>query len=267
MKFLKHSLLPLALLATLGLGSCSDDDQASGQSKLEVRLTDAPGDFSQVVLDVQRVEIHVENNDDASGWQVLPLLTTQPLNVLQYANGQSALLVSADWPAGSISQIRLVLGTNNYVVTRDGQRFDLKTPSGQTSGVKLQINADLQKDVTYQLLLDFDVAKSIVERGNGKDRYLLKPVIRTVTQAVAGGIRGTVAPAAAKPLVMAIRNTAPIDTFSAATDGNGAFLLRGLPSGSYRVEFQTAAPYKNVTRDGVTVSNERITDLGSTSLN
>jgi hypothetical protein len=234
-------------------------------SKFEVRLTDAPGDYAAVNLDVQRVQVHVKDDNDESGWQDLALIRPGIYNVMNFTNGNSALLTSADFPAGKISQMRLILGPNNTLVLRDGTVKALTTPSAQQSGLKLKIDAELERDVTYQLVLDFDVAKSIVKRGNSGE-YNLKPVIRTITTAVAGGIRGTVTPAEARPLVLAIRTSvAPNDTLSTTADAAGGFLLRGVPAGAYRVEFQTSPLYGGATRT-TTVSNEQITDLGSVSV-
>jgi hypothetical protein len=130
-------------------------------------------------------------------------------------------------------------------------------------------------------LLDFDVAKSIVERGNWKagndkkERYLLKPVIRLVAQDLRGGLRGTVNPAVARPQVLAIRAaiTGP-DTVSTFADASGAYQLNGLAAGTYQVQFfpSVAAPtgqpaYKTVVRPGITVTNNQVTDLGVTPLN
>jgi hypothetical protein len=238
-------------------------------AKMEVRLTDAPGDYKAVTLDVQKVEINVKGDDvDPQGWQTLTLLKPGAYDVMSYINGNSALLTSADFPAGRISQIRLILGSNNFVTLKNGENYELKTPSGQTAGVKLKVNADLTQNVTYQLVLDFDVAKSIVERGNWKpgtdkkERFLLKPVIRTVATAVAGGIKGMVMPAAALPTILAIRTSVtPNDTVSTASDALGGFLMRGLPAGDYRVEFKTVSPYKNAATP-ITVANDKITDMG-----
>jgi hypothetical protein len=258
-------ILPLACATLLSLASCSKDDSSSaGTTKFEVRLTDAPGDYAAVNLDVQRVEINVSEGNDESGWQSLPLIRPGIYNVMSFTNGNSALLTSAELPAGRVSQIRLILGPNNTLVLRDGTVKPLNTPSAQQSGLKLQINADLVADVTYQLLLDFDVAKSIVARGNGA--YNLKPVIRTITTAVAGGIRGVVTPVEARPLVLAIRtSTTPNDTLSTTADAAGGFLLRGVPAGSYRVEFHTSLPYHDATRT-ISVNNDQVVDLGSVSL-
>ncbi len=274
-------LLPLAAVALLGLASCSKSDDADNTSKLEVRLMDAPGDFQSVVLDVRQVEVHLKEENDPNGWKMLNF-NAQTINVLDYVNGRSALLVSEDFAPGDLKEIRLILGPDSYVVGRDGQRYDLKTPSGQSSGIKLKLDkATLKQRETFQLLLDFDVAKSIVERGSWKpgndkkERYLLKPVIRVVAQDLRGGISGTVSPAAARPQILAIRNSilSP-DTVSTSADVSGAYQIGGLPSGTYRIEYfpSTTAPtgqpaYRTVVRTGITVVNDQVTLLGSTSLN
>ncbi|WP_426058310.1 DUF4382 domain-containing protein [Hymenobacter sp. B1770] len=264
----------------MSLASCSKDSDGN-TAKLEVRMTDAPGDFHQVVLDVRQIEVHSNEEQDKDGWKNLSF-TPQTLNILEYVNGKSALLVKQDFAPGDLKEIRLVLGPDSYVIGRDDQRYDLKTPSGQTSGVKLKLDKTTLRDgETYQLLLDFDVAKSVVERGtwrtgnDRKERYLLKPVIRVMTQEVRGGLSGTVTPAAARPQVLAIRSTilGP-DTVSTSADASGAFQLGALPAGTYRVEFfpSTSAPtgqpaYRNVTRTGVVVTNDNVTNMGTTSLN
>ncbi len=272
-------LLPFTALALLGLASCSKDSASDNTSKLEVRLTDAPGDFRSVVLDVTKVEVHLKEENDPNGWKTLGF-TPQAIDVLNYVNGKSALLVSEDFAPGDLKEIRLFLGANSYVIGRDGETYALKTPSGQSSGVKLKLDkATLRQRETFQLLLDFDVAKSIVERGNWrpgndkKERYLLKPVIRVVAQDLHGGLRGTVTPAAALPQVLAIRAsiTGP-DTVSTSADASGAYQLNGLAAGTYRVEFfpSTTAPsgqaaYHPATLTGVVVVNEAVTQITPTT--
>ncbi|MBF9223908.1 DUF4382 domain-containing protein [Hymenobacter ruricola] len=273
-------LLPFIGAAVLGLAGCSKDTDSSETSKLEVRLMDAPGDFRSVVLDVRQIEVHLKDENDPDGWKTLGF-KPQTINVLEYVNGRSALLVSEDFAPGDLKEIRLILGPDSYVVGTDGQRYDLKTPSGQTSGVKLKLDkATLRQRSTFQLLLDFDVAKSIVERGNWrpgndkKERYLLKPIIRVVAQDLAAGIRGTVAPAAALPQVLAIRATilGP-DTVSTSADASGAYQLNGLAAGTYRVEFFPSAPaptgqtaYHSETRAGVVVTNDNVTTIPTVNL-
>ena len=276
-----NRLLPFACAALLGLAGCSKSADDTTTSKLEVRMTDAPGDFRSVVLDVRQIEVHLKEENDPDGWKMLGF-NAQAINILDYVNGRSALLVSEDFAPGDLKEIRLILGPDSYVIGRDGLRYDLKTPSGQSSGVKLKLDkATLKQRETFQLLLDFDVAKSVKERGgwksgdDKKERYLLKPVIRVVAQDLRGGLRGTVAPAAALPQVLAIRSSiVGPDTVSTSADASGAYRLDGLPAGTYRVEYfpSTAAPtgqpaYRTVVRTGVVVTNDQVTDLGTTSLN
>lgn len=277
-----NRLLPLACAALLGLAGCSkSDSESANSSKLEVRLIDAPGDFSGVVLDVRQIEVHLKEENDPNGWKMLNF-SPQAINVLDYVNGRSALLVNDDFAPGDLKEIRLILGPDSYVIGRDGLQYALKTPSGQTSGVKLKLEkCTLKARETFQLLLDFDVAKSIVERGNWrvgndkKERYLLKPVIRVVAQDIRGGLRGSVNPTAARPRILAIRaSILGPDTVSTAADASGAYQINGLPAGIYRVEFfpSTVAPtgqpaYNTVVRSGIVVTNDQVTDLQVTNLN
>lgn len=268
---MNNAVILALVAATLSLTGCKKDADTStgtGPATLEVHLTDAPGDYQAVYVDVQNVQIHVSDDNNPNGWQELTLLRPGVYNLLDLVNGNSALLTSAHFPAGRISQLRLILGSANSVVTRDGQAYPLKVPSGSESGLKLKINAELTADVTYQVLLDFDVAKSVQDKGgsNRNEQFKLKPVIRTVTTAVAGGIRGTVVPVAARPSIMAIRTTAPLDTFSTYPDATGGFLIRGVPAGSYRVELAAPAPYRNKILP-VAVTNDRVTDVGRVDLN
>ena len=75
-----------------------------------------------------------------------------------------------------VSQIRLLLGENNTVID-DGVEYPLDTPSGQTSGLKLQVQADLEAGKAYIVTLNFDPYESVKKTGN--DKYKLVPVIET----------------------------------------------------------------------------------------
>ncbi len=255
----------MLLFAAAGFTACSSDEDAAGSARMEVRMTDAPGDYQEVNVDIQSVQVHRNANDDESGWVTLDNIRPGVYNLLDFANGKDTLLASANLPVGRISQIRLVLGNNNSLKLKgENTTRPLNTPSGQTSGVKLQINADLEADVTYVVLLDFDAPKSVVPRGNS-GQYNLKPVIRTITKAVAGGIKGTVTPAAAKPGILVI--SAANDTIGGFADSNGNYLIKGVPAGTYKVQFSTVAPYQNKEVTSVVVTNDQITQVPTVDLN
>lgn len=258
----------LLLSAAFVLGGCSKDKDVAGAngSRLEVRLTDAPSNFEQVNVDVRAVQIHVSNSDEEANWQSLTLLRPGVINLLDLAGGRDVLLASADFPAGRISQLRLVLGPNNTVKLKgDPALYELKTPSAQQSGLKLKIDADLTRDVTYQVMLDFDAGKSVVERGNSADRFSLKPVIRTITTAIAGGVRGQVAPADDfASTVYLLKTNGDTAATSPISPTSGSFLLRGITAGTYNLRFNGAGSHDgDVKNQAVTVTSDRITDVGT----
>lgn len=255
-------IIPFMLGAMVWFSSCDSDTDATGTSQLQVRMTDAPGDYEEVNVEVVSVQVHTEDTDSEEGWTTLDEINPGIYNLLDFANGKDTLLASATLPSGKISQIRLILGDENTVKLKNGEVIDLKTPSGQTSGVKLSVNANLEPDVTYVMLLDFDAARSVVPKGNGG--YNLKPVIRVLSQAVAGGIRGNVTPAEYKPGIYVI--SAENDTIGGFANDNGDFLIKGVPAGNYTVKFYTEGDAHNKTLENVTVAQDAIKDLGTVVL-
>ena len=227
----------LALFMGIALfASCSDDDNnsdnsAEGTSRMSVKLVDAPGDYDAVNIDVQDVVIKYEG--DEAEYSVGEV-DAGIYDLLELTGGQSAdLAINEEIPAGEVSQIRLILGTENTVVV-DGETIDLQTPSAQQSGLKINLNETLEDGILYEYVLDFDVEESIVEQGNGG--YLLKPVIRASKLAVTGIITGSVAPITMQTLVTATSADGNV-VVSAYTDANGNYTLYGLPEGSYTLTF------------------------------
>ncbi|MBL7873985.1 MAG: DUF4382 domain-containing protein [Cyclobacteriaceae bacterium] len=248
--------LGLILLSVFWL-ACSNDDKTA---RLNVRLTDAPGDYEEVNIDIQSVEIHNSDGNSTEGWKTLNV-EKGVYNILELSNGLDTLLATAEVPAGRISQIRLILGSNNSVKV-GGITKALSTPSAQQSGLKLNLQADLTEGITYTIILDFDAARSIVEKGNGN--YSLKPVIRALEEATSGAIKGTITPIEAMPAVFAIAGTDTVAT--AYTDEMGKFILRGVPSGSYTVSFNPKEGYAPKQSENVTVTIGSVTDLGTITI-
>lgn len=254
------NLLSVALLSlTVALFSCSDDNE---QARLSIRLTDAPGDYQEVLIDVQEVQINL-TADENSGWQSLQSTKSGIYNLLDFTNGMDTLLVDEFLPAGKISQMRLVLGNDNKVMI-DDVYYDLATPSAQQSGLKFNVHADLKDGITYKLWIDFDAGRSIVKKGNGD--YSLKPVIRTYTEATSGAISGSVLPVEAAPYVMAV-SADEQDTIGTYADvETGFFMLRGVEPGTYVITIQPAEGYLETTVEDVMVELEKVTELAPITL-
>jgi len=255
---MKRTLFALTLVAAALFAACSKNDanDTNGNAKIRMHLTDGPGDYDAIYLDIQSVEL------TTSGGGPVTLTPVRPgvYELLQFRNGLDTLLMEANIPAGTIQQMRLKLGSNNSIVV-DGQAFPLSTPSGQQSGIKLNLNQTFAAGGAYDIWIDFDAAKSIVQTGNGQ--YKLKPVIRAYSAQTDGRIRGYVFPFASLTTVYAISTA---DTFSAIPDPvTGYFRISGLQSGSYNVWFDADAPgYQDQFLSNVMVSYGMETDLDTT---
>jgi len=219
---------------------------------MQVRMTDTTGPYDAVLVDVKSVQVSSGND---SGW--ISLFTNAGIyDLTKLVNGVDTFLASGTLPSARISQIRLILGTNNSVVV-NGTSYPLKTPSAQQSGLKLNVNYTMVAGINYVVLLDFDAGRSIVKEGNGS--YLLKPVIRTTTSATNGAIKGIVTPASSHPTIYAINGA---DSFSTFSDLLGYYMFSGLAAGNYNVVFMPAAPYSDTTVSNVPVVVGKITDMG-----
>ena len=179
--------------------SCSkDNDDANpfGETDFSVYLTDDPGEYDKVNIDIQSVEVHY-SDDSGDAWHTIQMVSPGVHDLLKLTNGRDTLLARERVASKTITQVRLILGENNTVVV-DGITYPLKTPSAQESGLKLNVHATLTPGVEYAIWTDFDASKSIVVTGNNE--YILKPVIRVYTKAVSGSVNGIVLPQEAEPL-------------------------------------------------------------------
>lgn len=246
-----------ALILLVAMNACNKNKQA----KLELYLTDDPANYSEVNIDIQKVLINVSNGGE--NWKELAI-TPGIYNLLDFRNGLDVLLGSVELPAGKVSQIRMELGTRNTV--KEGNTiYDLTTPSAQQSGLKFNVNVELTEGITYRLWIDFDAGRSVVKAGNS-GKYLLKPVIRTYTEANGGSIKGIILPAAAEAWAYAISSTN--DTVASAKPEliTGMFLMKGIQAGTYKVAIDGKNNYKDTTISNVNVTNGAVTNIGTITL-
>jgi len=239
-------------------------DSSPGMGTLEVRLHDAPVNYEEVNIFVERVEVNRMDSED--GWQVVSE-PNQSYNILELTNGNFEVLADVELEEGLYSQIRLILSRDENSVVIDGKKSGLFVPSGAQTGVKLNVDAEIREGIRYILMLDFDAKRSVVRTGNAPfPGYLLKPVIRASNEAVTGNIGGVVTPFDANAIVYAIAGGDTLSTTFADTL-NGEFLLVGLEEGMYDVSIEPREESYAATRiDGVEVEVGVTTGLGTINL-
>lgn len=231
--------------------SCDKDTPAN--YPVNVRMTDAPGPYDAVLIDLQAVEI--TGND---GHAVMMNVNAGIYNLLDFSNGMDTLIATGALEVATVEQIRLILGPDNSIIV-DGVSYPLSTPSAEQSGLKLQVHQALEAGVLYSIVLDFDANKSIVLTGNGT--YKLKPVIRTIETAISGSIRGTVAPIGTLAVVTATASIDSTMSYSSNVTATGQFMLMGLPAGTYSLKVTPALPLVEFIQNDITVTTGVTTTL------
>jgi hypothetical protein len=217
-------------------------------------MTDAPGPYDEVNVDILGVEI----TGDAG--QTVSLNVRKGIyNLLDFSNGVSTLIATDSLEISKVEQIRLILGTENTVKINNVS-YPLSTPSADQTGLKLQVHQTLEQGILYSVLLDFDANKSIVSTGNGA--YKLKPVIRTIEAAISGSIKGKVTPTGSIAVVTAV-DAVTNSSYSTNVNTSGEFLIMGLPAGTYNVTITPVLPLAPVTKTTIVVTTGNTTDLGT----
>ena len=151
-----------------------------------------------------------------------------------------------------------------------GTETALTTPSGEKSGLKMNVDIDVAADKIADVVIDFDACKSVVTRGNS-GQYNLKPVL-TVTPVLSdAGLRvvGYVDPALGTASTLVSVQTAgvpnPVVVKTTAPDATGKFVLYPVPVGTYDLVV-TASGRVNAVMTGVPVITTAFTTVNSAAI-
>ncbi|GAA5522487.1 DUF4382 domain-containing protein [Aliifodinibius salicampi] len=267
-------LFAFALIVSVAV-SCNDVNfggAENGKAHMKVKLTDAPGDYQEVNIDVQAMRIHYtpfssDTASDPSGeWIDLPV---EPMKVdlLELTNGVDTLLADAELDPGHYKELRLILGSDNTVMV-DSMLKDLKVPSGQQSGYKIKFKTELEAGENIDVVVDFDAGRSVHKAGKS-GKYILKPVLKAFVESgeevEVGSISGAVEPSESTPNIFAIVGEDTSATTQA--DEDGEFLLQGLESGQYDLSIEpTNDQYADTTLFDVMVEEGEQTEVGVITL-
>ena len=261
-----------ALLSACGGGGNSS---SSATGTLRVSLTDAPAcGYESAFVTVEKVRVHQSGSagDNDAGWHDVVLAAPQRIDLLTLTNGTLLPLGQTELPAGTYTQLRLVLAANtaaaplaNAVTPVGGSATALTTPSGQQSGLKANVNLTVPAGQVADFAIDFDACKSFVKAGNS-GRVLLKPVLAVIPILATAGQRivGFVAPALATTGTTVSAQIAGQPVRATPPDATGRFVLYPVAVGNYDLVI-TAAGRVNAVMTGVPVSATASTVIGSDS--
>ena len=249
-------------LVLIFIWACNDNsstnpDEPNG--RLNLYLTDAAAVYDSVVIHFTHISAHIDSN-----WVTIQG-EPQSVNLLEWSNGRTLLLGSADVPAGKYTQIRVIIDSAKIGV--DGKVFPLEVPSGAKTGLKFGPQFTITDGSTYELVMDFDACRSIVIMGPKKNPkgYKLKPRIRLIAKAVSGSISGVITNPEDAPEAFAIQGDDTV-TSSLADTLSGQFVLGFLPEGIYKVSVEDTLGLR-FSQEGVNVLSGQDNDIGDISLN
>lgn len=252
------ALLFILTLSVCFFIRCSSNDPQN-TATLSVQLTDAPDTYEAVNISFTEIAVKVD-----SDW--VPFLgEPQTIDLLSYSNGATLALGELEVPAGHIIQVRFKIDSANIVV--DGVANELDVPSGSSSGLKFNTNFVLEPGEVMELIIDFDIGRSVHTTGpkNNPTGYKLQPVIRVAEIPQTGSITGTVTNYELNPIAYAIQTNDTV-TSSIVSTTSGEFTLAFLPEfGSYKVVVIDDEE-KLFEQEGVSVTGGQSTDLGDITL-
>ncbi|WP_343308021.1 DUF4382 domain-containing protein [Chitinophaga niabensis] len=281
--------MPILLLGTLSviIYACSKDSSNEpaaippGQQRVSLMLTDDPGLFDKVNIDIRKVEVLIDtcakdkdddrwDDRDRCGWwedrrdkddscEVWDSLGIRPgvYDLLQLRNGVDTNLATGTIRKGRIEKIRITLGPNNSLM-KDSISYPLRSVNGQVKLViKVRHNEwDQVSADNLQLWLDFDVQRSIIQVSRGT--FILKPVIHVWTVKQTGAVSGKVLPKDAQSIITVYNN---LDSLYAIPGRDGEYKVRGLKPGTYSVFVNAGNGYRDTTIADVKVERGKETKV------
>ena len=249
----------------------SQDGAAPGQQKISLFLTDDPGIFDSVVVDIRSVKVKVDtcsqstddddekdddghDDDDDDSCEVWHNLQVNPgkYDLLSLRNGVDTLLATGNVPAGDVEKVIIELGTGHYLV-KDSIRYPLNLMPGRKPFITVKLKDEHWDQVSIRnsrIWLDFDVARSIVQGRN--NQFYLLPVIRPFSVKKTASLEGTVLPREAAAVVSLFNAT---DTAFALPERDGEFKIRGLKPGSYTLFVNAGNGYRDTTINNIVLES------------
>ena len=271
------------LMTACNKSASVDSTVPAGQQHLSLYLTDGPGLFDKVLIDIRSVKVlvdtssdtrhhdnddwdhHGENDEKKDSSFVWTNLNIRAgiYDILKFRNGADTLLAASGIAKGAIRLIKIEIGTNNSVM-KDSVTYPLFLPANARNYILIKFKGNEFHEYLpgkKQLWLDFDIRRSIIQERDNK--FYLRPVFHFFAVATTGSIAGKVAPKDGYAVVTVYNRT---DTAYALPNQEGYFKLRGLKNGTYSVFINASNGYADTTISNIVVIAPKETSVGSITL-
>jgi hypothetical protein len=288
-KWIAAMLGPMLLLLFF---ACNKNNSAGtdasippGKAKVSIFMMDDPVMLSKVLIDIRQVAVEVDTAtkqtdvDEDDQWDdnfwgrhrdqqdksvIWDTLSIKPgvYDLLQLRNGTDTLLASGLTTNGKILKIRITLGSDNTIFTDSATSYPLVV-FGPGPSFTINVHRENISTVTnnqFKMWLDFNLQRSIFF-WNGE--FHLRPNIIVFNDVVAAKVEGRVSPEHAGALVTVMNAS---DTLYAIPNEDGKYQFRGVPSGTYSVNFKGRGGYQDTTINNIAVDSMRVVQVPTVTL-
>jgi len=263
-----YQIFTLLILMSFTIACDNDNENNASTGRLSLLLTDAPFPSDLIAeANVTINKIEIRKSDDSEGYPFIVLTEEEmSFNLLDLTNEVTASLVDTEVPVGSYDLIRMYV-SDASVVLSDESVYDIKVPSGVQTGIKIFLNPDIEVvgGLSAELVLDFDVSRSFVLKGNhaspaGIKGFNFKPVIKASNMSTSGRLIGTVTDNLEAVVDGAMVSVFAADTLntSTITDANGGYAVLGMEPGTYSVTYEYS-DYQPLTIEGIEIETANVT--------
>jgi hypothetical protein len=151
----------------------------------------------------------------------------------------------------------------NSIKPTGGVETELTTPSGQQSGLKMNVNITVPEGQVADFAIDFDACRSFVKSGNS-GKYILKPVLAVtpIVSSAAQRVVGFVDPALAVGSTSVSLQLNGSQVKGAVPGANGSFVLYPVDPGTYDLVI-TSGGRATAVMTGVPVTTTSVTTINA----
>lgn len=168
----KISFILLTLLSAVFFVQCTKDDTNQNQTegKINLKITDAPSDDANIQATFVTVSDVKVDGQSVNGF------TKQTIKISDLQSGKTEALFTGNVNANAYSKISLVLDYDSdasgnspgcYVLDTNNAKHDLSSSASATGEITLNKSFSVQANGTTNLVVDFDLRKSIVRDASG----------------------------------------------------------------------------------------------------
>lgn len=199
-KGLRRSFAFVAVAALAIVGACADSPSSTRMSRMNLLLTDAPGDVLAAVVTIDRIYLQGSAAEGADGSRIVLREEDVTTDLLTLVDDTQLLVDDAAIPEGTYRQLRFVI-SGGYIEVENGDGSTsiyasstdyaglpvgavvagpLQMPSFAQSGLKVNFTGDaftVGADPVW-VLVDFDVSQSFGHAAGNSGMWVMSPVLQ-----------------------------------------------------------------------------------------